>query len=149
MQKKVLAYLTRKSPSGKTEMLVFRLRGCPEAGIMVPGDIVEVGEKEEETLYREIEDRSGLIHLRFIGKVDSYLHHKGSIRNSEERHIFQVESLESPPNYWSHEQDVFDEDPKPICDFFWIALDKAEDILTDEQGKSAYRLLPNPMGSHS
>ena len=107
---------------------------------MVPGGLVEMGEKEEESLYREIEDRSGLVHLHFVKKLETYPHYRGSIRKSEERHVFHVESLESPPNYWSYEQDLYDESPNPILDFFWIPLEDAHEMLTDEQGRSAILL---------
>lgn len=134
MTKKVLAYITRYS-HGELQLLVFRNLSDASEGIQVPGGTVEADEREEEALYREIEEESGLIHLRFLRKLDSYVHYKGSLRDSEERHVFHVESLETPRSRWTHIVNSFGEDDGQVYEYFWVPTDLAQGLLSRDQGK--------------
>jgi len=135
MKKKVLAYITRYH-DGVLQLLVFKNLNDATAGIQVPGGTIESDEREEEALYREIEEESGLIHLRFLQKVDTYVHYQGSLRHSEERHVFQVESLEEPANRWTHVVDSFGEDDGQMYEYFWVPISLAQGILSRDQGRS-------------
>lgn len=117
-------------------MLVFRKVKCPQAGVQVPGGQVEFDEREEEALYRQIEEESGLVHLRFIAKLDQHTLYRGSRRQSEERHYFHVESLEEPPHRWLHTIDSFDDDDGELLEYFWIPVNKAAGMLAREQDRS-------------
>jgi len=135
MKKKVLAYITRRH-AGVLQLLVFKNLSDASAGIQVPGGTIEADEREEEALYREIEEESGLVHLRFLQKVDTYVHYQGSLRDSEERHVFQVESLEKPATRWTHVVDSFGEDDGQTYEYFWVPITLAQGILSRDQGRS-------------
>jgi 8-oxo-dGTP pyrophosphatase MutT (NUDIX family) len=135
MKKKVLAYITRYH-DGVLQLLVFKNLSDASAGIQVPGGTIESDEREEEALYREIEEESGLIHLRFLQKVDTYVHYQGSLRHSEERHVFQVESLEEPANRWTHLVESFGDDDGQAYEYFWVPISLAQGILARDQGRS-------------
>ncbi|MEM9984333.1 MAG: NUDIX domain-containing protein [Bacteroidota bacterium] len=135
MTRKVFAYLTRMY-DGKLQLLVFRKLQDPKAGIQVPGGTVEYDEREEEALYRQIEEESGLIHLRFIGKLDRHVLYRGCLKNSEERHFYHVQSLEEPPGRWKHTVESFSQNDGEQLEYFWIGLDEAKRCLAREQDRS-------------
>lgn len=135
MKKKVLAYITRYH-QGDLQLLVFKNLSDAAVGIQVPGGTVEADEREEEALYREIEEESGLVHLRFLRKLDTYVHYQGSLRHSEERHVFHVESLEQPTNRWTHVVDSFGDDDGQVYEYFWVPIPLAQGVLSRDQGRS-------------
>jgi 8-oxo-dGTP pyrophosphatase MutT (NUDIX family) len=135
MKKKVLAYITRHHQS-VLQLLVFKNLSDPAAGIQVPGGQIEADEREEEALYREIEEDTGLIHLRFLRKVDTYVHYQGSLRYSEERHVFHVEPQEEALSRWTHQVNSFGEDDGQLYEYFWVPIPLAQGILSRDHGRS-------------
>ncbi|MDX2245838.1 MAG: NUDIX domain-containing protein [Bacteroidia bacterium] len=130
MKNKVFGYITRMS-GGMRQVLVYSNRHQPESGIQIPGGTVEPGEKEEETLYREIEEESGLVHLRFVGKLGKTIHKKPL--RKETWHFFQVESLESPAHHWVHRVSSFGKDDGNVYEFFWMPIAEAQKKLAKGQ----------------
>ncbi len=139
MTRKVFAYLTRIQ-EGEPQLLVFRKVKSPQEGLQVPGGTVEFDEREEEALYRQIEEESGLVHLRFLSKLDEHVLYRGSRSNSEKRFFFHVESLEQPPHRWLHTVDSYSHDDGELLEYFWIPLCKATGMLAREQDRSLHTL---------
>ncbi|MEZ4847842.1 MAG: NUDIX domain-containing protein [Bacteroidia bacterium] len=140
MKNKVYAYVTRMA-DGNRQILVYSHQNNSHAGVQIPGGTVEPGERIEETLYRELEEESGLVHLRFIGKLAQTVNRKNPRR--ELHHFFLVESLESPPDTWTHEVQSFGKDDGHIFDFFWVDLREAKKLLPDEQRKFVNLITTN------
>ncbi|MEZ4771569.1 MAG: NUDIX domain-containing protein [Bacteroidia bacterium] len=138
MKNKVFAYITRMS-DGVRQILVYSNRHFPDLGIQVPGGTVEPGEKEEETLYREIEEESGLVHLRFVGKLGRTIYRKPLRR--ETWHFFQVESLESPAQHWVHRVNSFGKDDGHVYEFQWISVAEARKTLAKGQTDFLHQLI--------
>ena len=126
MKHKVYAYVTRMV-DGNRQILAYSHRNHPKAGIQIPGGTVEPGEREQETLYREIEEESGLVHLKYIGKLDKAI--QSNKPKKEVRHFYLVESYESPPDSWTHTVQSFGKDDGHVFDFFWVNLREAEKVL--------------------
>ena len=59
MKKKVLIYITR-TKNERTELLVFKHRDFPDAGIQVPAGSVEGDEEIEDAAIRETQEESGI-----------------------------------------------------------------------------------------
>ncbi|GAB4403668.1 MAG: hypothetical protein OHK0039_03080 [Bacteroidia bacterium] len=116
------------------ELLVFQQRGRTAARLQVPSGQMRFGEREEEALYRIIEDLTGLVHLRFVGKIDAFLAYGGSLRNSKEIHAYHVSSLESPPGRWAYLAEL-EEGQAQMLDFFWMDIDQAARFLDEEQAQ--------------
>lgn len=138
MKNKVFAYITRMS-GGIRQILVYNNRHFPDLGTQVPGGTVEPGEKEEETLYREIEEESGLVHLRFVGKLGRTIYRKPL--RKETWHFFQVESLESPNQQWVHRVNSFGKDDGHVYEFRWISVAEAQKILVKGQADFLQQLV--------
>jgi len=139
MKKNVLAYLTRIH-DGELQLLVGSSRENPEAGLLVPYGQVESDEREEEALYREIEEKTGLIYLRFVGKLDCIQQVRSPRRLSEEWHFFQVESARPTPYQWEHVVDCLSEEDGATYDYFWVSLSQAQVKLRDSHRQALHRL---------
>ncbi|MEM9897633.1 MAG: NUDIX hydrolase [Bacteroidota bacterium] len=143
MKKIVWAYITRQKDQ-QLQILVCRKFGCSAASWSVPGGETGRGENEIDALYRHVEDQTGLVHLNFIGKLDSQVFYQGCLKNSAELITFEVESLESPSDKWTFE--AYDEvrDCYESKEFSWLPLSCARLHLPFEQGKALSSLMKNP-----
>ena len=73
---KVLAYITRGD-----ELLVFRHRYFPEAGLQVPAGTVEEGESPHDAVLREAYEESGLQQVRIVRSLGRYFHNAAPYRD--------------------------------------------------------------------
>ena len=97
--KKVVAYIVRDT-SGKRELLVFRHRDYPDAGLQVPAGTVQEGEDIQAALMREVTEETGLELTGepvTLGVFDYFNSETGKIN---ERHVFLVTTPEEIPDRW-------------------------------------------------
>lgn len=83
-KKKVHAYVTREK-EGAMQLLVFKHRDTPEAGIQVPGGTVDEGETLKAAILREVQEESGLRHLcieRFLADYIIHVREKRNMKNA-------------------------------------------------------------------
>ncbi len=134
MHRKVLAYLTR-THQGHTELLVLRRMNGEKQLLEVPGGNVGPNERPEEALYRQVEEETGLVHLKFNCLLlrDSYFH--PARRQKQDRYFFHVESLENPPHQWQHTVQSFGGDNGETLELFWMPLMDAKQQLSFGQGR--------------
>lgn len=97
MNQKVLAYITRER-HGRLELLVFRHREEPDAGIQIPAGTPEAGEPLEQALVREIEEESGLTGLTFVRKVAA----AEEPDRFQVRHVYHLHASADLPDAWTH-----------------------------------------------
>lgn len=125
---KVLIYVVQNK-----KLLVFRQPEFPEAGIQVPAGTVQEGEDIEDAALRELEEETGkssFTIFSYLGVVNDYMH---PIKNElQTRHFFQIESRETLPERWTHEETHNDEKPAITFEFFWIPLDEAHSLAADQ-----------------
>jgi ADP-ribose pyrophosphatase YjhB (NUDIX family) len=97
MKHKVLAYITRLR-RGALQLLVFRHRDYPEAGVQAPGGTVEPAERVEHALFREVLEESGLRpeQLRLEGKLNE------PTDGPAIWHVFHLSALADLPDSWTH-----------------------------------------------
>jgi 8-oxo-dGTP diphosphatase len=102
-RRKVLAYITR-GEEPDWEILVFKQKDNPDAGIQVPGGTIESDEFIIDALYREIEEETGITreNLELKGKVikNKYFpEHKNKIY---ERTIFHLSYIGDNDEKWEY-----------------------------------------------
>jgi 8-oxo-dGTP pyrophosphatase MutT (NUDIX family) len=68
LRPRVFAYIIRKANDGH-ELLVFRHRDFPEAGIQVPGGGIEPGEEPDAAVIREALEESGVSDLEILNHI--------------------------------------------------------------------------------
>lgn len=131
---KVLAYITRESPHGK-ELLVFRHQHHPEAGVQVPGGTVEDGEDLIAGLWREVEEETGLVHLKLIGQIAKAPFYADWRAEWQERNVFHLEAPSNSSDTWVHVVKAGVEDKGLSFEFFWVTPAEAESNLRWGQGR--------------
>jgi ADP-ribose pyrophosphatase YjhB (NUDIX family) len=96
---KVIAYVTRER-EGRTELLVFKHRDSPEAGVQVPAGTMHEGESPEEGLVREVLEETGLGDLEVGELLAVYeIIHPVSGR-THRRHVFHMTAPAKTPDAW-------------------------------------------------
>jgi len=94
---KVICYVTRGE-----DLLVFRHRDQPEAGVQVPAGTVEPGELPDKAAVHETEEETGLSGFRLMRKLGEYAHSVEFRPENHRRHVFQLEAPEGAPDRWQH-----------------------------------------------
>ena len=135
--KKALAYITREN-----DLLVFRHRDFPDAGLQVLAGTVEEGEDTRSAVLREVFEESGLSEVRIIDFMGRYCHDMAPYRDEmHERFAYHLELTGPAPDEWLHwETDPSDGGPAIAFCFFWIRLDDPELSLSGRQGEILWRL---------
>jgi 8-oxo-dGTP pyrophosphatase MutT (NUDIX family) len=131
---KVLAYITRDGSAGK-EVLVFRHRHHPDAGIQVPGGTVEPGEDLIAALHREVEEETGLTGLQVVGQLAQARFFAAWRDEWQERNVFHLEAPSELASSWLHVVTAGEEDKGLHLDCFWLPVNEAQAVLRWGQGE--------------
>lgn len=131
---KVLAYVTRDGSGGR-EVLVFRHRDHPDAGVQVPGGTVDAGESLESALVREVKEETGLSNLVVIGQIAKAPFHAAWRNEWQERNVFHLVTPAHLPESWTHAVTAGTEDAGLVYEFSWLGLEDAEPLLAGGQGQ--------------
>ncbi len=118
---KVFAYITR-GKNEATELLVFKHRDYPEAGIQVPAGTVEIGENHVAALKREIEEESGLTvfsDIRYLGHKMYWAKQKDEIHH---RYFYQLRFRGESLEHFRHIVTGTGEDQDLVFDYSWVNL---------------------------
>ena len=108
VRSKVLAYVTRGE-----ELLVFRHRDFPAAGLQVPAGAIEEGEDPQDAALREVREESGLTDVRVVGFLGRYLHNAAPHRDeAHDRHVYHLELTGSAEQSWLH----YETDPRSLSE---------------------------------
>ncbi len=132
MKHKVLAYITRQR-NGARQLLVFKHRDHPEAGVQVPAGTVEPGEPIEAALFREAHEESGLDSLRLVRKLDEHLEKNWN----QVRHVFHLAAPDATPDHWTHVVHGQGEDSGMTFEYYWLDLAANIELAGDQ-----HRWLP-------
>lgn len=123
---KVVAYVTRRAPDGRTELLVFDHRDHPDSGTQVPAGTVQEGEAIEDALLREVFEETGRDDFRPVRMLAHYDWVHPSTGNTHERHVYHLEAPPGVPDQWEWTEtsggEVSDEDGYVFV-FRWVPLD--------------------------
>ncbi|CAM3963450.1 NUDIX hydrolase [Bacillus paranthracis] len=137
-KKKVHAYVTREK-EGAMQLLVFKHRDTPEAGIQVPGGTVDEGETLKAAILREVQEESGLRHLCIERFLADYIIHVREKKEYEKRHFFHVTLLTDVKDRWEHIVSAGEEDEGLVFCYEWIDIAKYPE-LAGKQGEFLHLL---------
>lgn len=129
-----MVYVTRECLE-KTEILVFKHRDFPEAGIQVPAGTVKLNEKLSDAAIREVKEESGLDvpgSIFSLGRFEWFREDRNEIHV---RNIFQYKTERVLPNQWEHKVSGIGEDGNLIFEYFWLDSKMADSALAVDQGK--------------
>ncbi len=127
---KVLAYITRGEEQNR-EILVFRHRDYPEAGMQVIGGTVDGNETLEAALHREIEEESGLCNLELVRQMATIQRFSPFHSEWQERHFFHLRANHDLPATWQHIVSAGERDNQLVFCFEWWPLERASRELMD------------------
>jgi ADP-ribose pyrophosphatase YjhB (NUDIX family) len=115
--RKAYAYIIRKR-AGIRELLVFRHRDFPEAGIQVPKGTMQPDELPETAVLREAREETGLRDVTLVRAlaVDSELQPDGT---RHERHFFELAAPAHTLDAWEHVVTGEGEDNGLVFYYFW------------------------------
>ena len=135
--KKVLAYIVQGE-----ELLVFRHRDYPEAGLQVPAGTMEERECSKDAVLREVYEESGLEAVRIVRLLGRYLHDAAPYRDEvHDRHVYHLQPAGHLALTWLHYERHPSDGGSPIAfQFFWMRLDDPGLHLAGGQGELLGRL---------
>ena len=135
--KKVVAYITRGD-----ELLVFRHRDFPEAGVQVPAGTVKEGETLDAAVLREVHEETGLppTALREPAYLGRRLWQAGP--DCHDRHFYQLVLTASAPDTWLHYELHASTGETLAFRFSWVKLDDPNVCLAGEQDALLGKLSP-------
>lgn len=124
--RKAYAYIIRERPAADErpgarlvrELLVFRHRDFPEAGVQVPKGTMLPGEAPEAAVLREAHEETGLDALTLVRPLatDRQLQTNGILA---ERHFFELAALAQTPDAWDHVVTGDGSDCGLVFRYFW------------------------------
>lgn len=114
-----LAYITHAD-----RLLVFSQPDFPDAGIQVPGGMVEEGEEPDAAVMREAFEETGLSGLRFQAFLGDHSLSPPGWDEVHHRFFYHLTYEGRPPAKWRHDEtDPAVGGPDPITfEFFWVRL---------------------------
>lgn len=138
-KRKVLAYIT-KGQKSNLEILVFKHRDHPEAGLQVPGGTVEEDELLVNAMYREIEEETGIVRedLTMVGNIHTYNYYPINRNTIHERAFFHF-TYSGYQEKWDHQVMCEGEDDGLIFQFRWERVESLP-ILAGDQGAALGKL---------
>ncbi|MFC6904140.1 NUDIX hydrolase [Halalkalicoccus tibetensis] len=116
---KAYAYVTRANGDGR-ELLVFRERADPDAGIQVPKGGIDDGEAPCRAVRRELREEAGLEHDRPVYHVASDRYRRDDGKRVA-RHFFHF-PVEESRDGWDHEVTGGGEDDGLVYELSWSPL---------------------------
>jgi 8-oxo-dGTP pyrophosphatase MutT (NUDIX family) len=126
--KKAYGYVTRVKDD-KTQVLVFRHKGIPQAGIQIPKGTVKVKEDEDtyNAVIREIKEETGIrgFEVEKLIAEDYWQNDDGAIHN---RYFYKIVCNEIADE-WEHNPTGGGEESGLIFQFFWISSDEAIELI--------------------
>ncbi|PFJ13396.1 DNA mismatch repair protein MutT [Bacillus cereus] len=137
-KKKVHVYVTREK-GGTMQLLVFKHRDIPEAGIQVPGGTVDEEETLEAAVLREIQEESGLRHLCIERFLADYIIHVKDKQEYQKHHFFHVTLLTNVKDTWEHIVSAGEEDQGLAFCYEWVDIAKCPE-LAGKQGEFLHLL---------
>jgi 8-oxo-dGTP pyrophosphatase MutT (NUDIX family) len=127
-----MAYITNKG-----RLLVFRHLQSPDAGIQVPGGLIEDQETPSQAALREAREGTGLVGFslrEYLGYADVDLTPYG-LAEIHRRHYFHLELTGNPPARWLHsEMHPSNGKTTPVeYEFFWVEMpDQVPDLKAEQ-----------------
>jgi ADP-ribose pyrophosphatase YjhB (NUDIX family) len=134
LKPKVLIYITRMRNSG-LELLAFRHRHYPSAGLQVPAGTVDGGEDVLIAAKREVFEESGLVikdDITFRGAFEYVRPDNGTIHL---RHVFHHHMTGETQDEWKHVVSGAGDDAQLVFEYAWYPLANCVGGLIGQLGR--------------
>jgi ADP-ribose pyrophosphatase YjhB (NUDIX family) len=121
---KVVAYITRER-GGRRELLVFRHRDFPDAGVQVPAGTVNDGEAIEDALAREVLEETGLAGVDIVRKLGVFHYRHPVTKRLHVRNVFHLRAAPDTPDAWEWTETSGGHAPEEewyVFCFYWADL---------------------------
>jgi 8-oxo-dGTP pyrophosphatase MutT (NUDIX family) len=124
--KKAYGYVTRVRDE-KTQVLVFRHKDIPEAGIQIPKGTVKEDEDTYNAVIREIKEETGIqsFEVNNLISEDYWENDDGAIHN---RYFYKIICNEFADE-WEHNPTGGGEEKGLTFQFFWISSDEEVELI--------------------
>ncbi|MCA1063756.1 NUDIX domain-containing protein [Rossellomorea sp. AcN35-11] len=124
--KKAYGYVTRVRDK-RTQVLVFRHKGIPEAGIQIPKGTVSEGENTLNAVIREMKEETGIqrFEVEKLISVDYWETDDGAVHN---RYFYKIVCHEMADE-WEHNPTGGGEEKGLTFQFFWISSDEEVELI--------------------
>ncbi|NMH68313.1 NUDIX domain-containing protein [Bacillus sp. RO3] len=124
--KKAYGYVTRVRDK-RTQVLVFRHKGIPEAGIQIPKGTVNQGENTFNAVIREMKEETGIqrFEVEKLISVDYWETDDGAVHN---RYFYKIVCHEMADE-WEHNPTGGGEEKGLTFQFFWISSDEEVELI--------------------
>jgi 8-oxo-dGTP pyrophosphatase MutT (NUDIX family) len=124
--KKAYGYVTRVLDE-KTQVLVFRHKDIPEAGIQIPKGTVKEEEDTYNAVIREIKEETGIQSFKVNNLIseDYWKNDDGSIHN---RYFYKIDCNEIADE-WEHNPTGGGEETGLTFQFFWVSSDEEIELI--------------------
>ncbi|HEX8682107.1 MAG TPA: NUDIX domain-containing protein [Ardenticatenaceae bacterium] len=130
-RRKVAAFVLRRNPEGRDELLAHAFESDPRLPLRVPGGGIDPGEEPEAALWRELSEETGLTTLELVRKLGVRHYYKPYIQANVERHDFLLRASPDLPDNWVYKVGGEGEDAGARFCYRWLGV-QALDMLDEE-----------------
>ena len=122
IRKKVYGFILQDNEAGEKALLVYL--NVQEVPFRLVGGNIDAGETEEEALFREIQEESGLKQFKLVKKIGTQYYYKDYIDANVERHDYLLIPETRLPEKWRFTGEGEGEDCGTIFNYQWIKQDE-------------------------
>lgn len=140
-KEKAVAYITRRVAHNVQVAVFEHDKEWSEAGLQVPAGTIDEGETPETAVVREAEEESGLKSLKVVRKIDEYQMYRHTHGEYNRRHVYELESTESPQEEWECVVAGGGEDKGMRFHYRWMNVEEAMYRLAGSLGSSLQKIL--------
>jgi 8-oxo-dGTP pyrophosphatase MutT (NUDIX family) len=133
---KVMAYITRQR-GDRRQLLVFKHKHVPEAGVQVPAGTVKPGEALVNALIREVLEETGRNDFTLARKVGVFYFTHPETHNVHERHVYHLLAPNDTPDEWEWLETAggeLSDDEGYLFSFYWVDLEADIELAGNQAG---------------
>jgi len=131
MKQKVYAYILRTEKK-RRELLIFKHKNYPEAGIQVPGGTLEKGETPKQAVLREVKEEAGLEKFEVISYLGETVYWSAQKKEYHKRYYFQLEYAGKSQREFTFVVEGSGQDKGLVFDYKWEDIEKLPTLAGEQ-----------------